>query len=66
MREVPCGIANGVTLGEAALTQTESVQEVLQLQASTAMSQVPKQKITHVIIFYSITLQKLQVNRNFK
>jgi hypothetical protein len=66
MREVPCGIANGATLGEAALTQTESEQEVLQLQASTAMSQVPRQKITQVIIFYSVTLQKLQVHRNSK
>jgi hypothetical protein len=66
MREVPCGIANGATLGEAALTQTGSKQEVLQLQASTAMSQVPKQKITQVIAFYSVTLQKLQVNRNSK
>jgi hypothetical protein len=64
MSEEPCGIANGATLEEAALTQIESEQEVLQLQASTATSQVPKQKTTQVNIFYSFTVQKLQVNKN--
>jgi hypothetical protein len=64
MREEPCGRANGATLEEATLTQTESEQEVLQLQASTATSQVPKQKTTQVNIFYSFTVQKLQVNKN--
>jgi hypothetical protein len=66
MREEPCGIANGATLEEAALTQNESEQGVLQLQASTAMPQVPNQNITQVNIISSFTVQKLQVNKNSK
>ena len=52
MKEEPCGIANGVTLEEITSRQTATKQEVLQLQASSAMFLEPIQKNTQVNIFF--------------
>ena len=46
MREEPCGIANGVTPEEISSRKTATKQEVLQLQASSAMFLEPIQKNT--------------------
>ena len=53
MREEPCGIANGVTLEDTSSGKSAPQQEVLQLQASSAMFLEPIQKNTQVNIFFS-------------
>ena len=58
MREEPCGIANGVTLEDTSSGKTAPQQEVLQLQASSAMFLEPIQKNTH--LFHLPRVQALQ------